>query len=468
MSTPALVVDIDGTLLRSDLMLESFFALLSERPLQAIAPLGALGHGRAAFKRKLAQLAAIDAASLPYSAAVLMEIEAARAAGQPVWLVSAAAEDLVRAVAEHLGLFDGMMGSAGEVNLRGKAKAAALVAKFGDRGFDYIGNEPTDIAVWQHARRVLVAHPSNTFLARVSRQFPGARAIGEPPRARDVFMALRPHQWLKNLLVFVPVLAGHRFEAAPLLASLVGFLALSLTASALYLVNDLIDLAPDRGHPAKRFRPLASGRMSLIDAVIMVPLLLLGAIALCVSLPRFAALVLAAYAVVSFGYSLLLKRLMMLDVVVLACLYGSRLVLGSVAANVPLTAWLAAFSLFLFYALALVKRMTELAHKPGEGAIAGRGYQSGDEPLLAALGAASGMVSVLVFALYVDNPSVRALYRYPTHLWFVCVVLLYWIGRILLLAHRGKINADPLIFAATDKISVASIIVAGLIVVSAV
>ena len=465
---PALAVDLDGTLLRSDLLVESFCAGLSEAPVRTIGAIGALWHGRAALKRRVAEACNIDPASLPYSDAVLAEIAAARLAGREVWLVSASDGSLVRAVAEHLGVFDGVMGSDGAINLRGQAKAEALVARFGARGFDYIGNESMDMPVWAQARAVLVAHPEARFLRQVKGRFPEARAIGEPPRPADRLAALRPHQWLKNLLVFVPLLAAHSFGWPAILRSVLGFVALSLTASSLYLVNDLVDLARDRGHHSKRRRPLASGRLPLQQALIMVPMLLVAALVVSAALPRICLLVLAAYAVASLGYSLALKRLLMIDVVTLACLYGSRLVLGSFAARVPLTAWLAAFSLFLFFSLAVVKRMAELAHAPGREAIPGRAYQSGDEAILAALGAASGMVSVLVFALYIDSPAVRALYRYPSHLWFVCVVLLYWIGRILLLAHRGEIDADPVIFAATDMISVASIVVAGLIVVSAI
>jgi len=468
MTPPPLVIDLDGSLLRSDTLLESFFALLAERPLAALAALGWLVKGRAAFKRQIATLAPVDPASLPYSEAVLAEIAAAREAGQEVWLVSASDAFLVRAVAEHLGTFDGVMGSDGTTNLRGETKAQALVERFGVRGFDYLGNDFTDLAVWEQARRVLIAHPGAAFQRLVERRFAGAQAVGAPGRLKDRLIALRPHQWLKNLLVFVPVLAAHRLQAAPLLGALLGFLAMCLTASALYLVNDLIDLGRDRAHHTKRRRPLASGRVPLQEALIMVPVLLIGAMVASTALPRLSLAALAAYAAASLTYSLVLKRLLMLDVVMLACLYGSRLVLGSVAAGVTLTAWLAAFSLFLFFSLAVVKRMAELAQKRETGTIAGRAYQSGDEPLLGGLAAASGMTSILVFALYINSEAVRALYRYPSHLWFVCVVLLYWIGRTLMLAHRGKIHSDPLIFAATDKISVASILVAVLIVSSAV
>ena len=468
MTPPPLVVDLDGSLLRSDTLLESFFALLAERPFAAIGALGWLFKGRASFKRQVATLAPIDPGSLPYSDAVLAEIASARQAGQEVWLVSASDAFPVHAVADHLGLFDGVMGSNGTINLRGSAKASALVAKFGAREFDYLGNERNDFAVWEHARRVLIAHPTAGFQRQVERRFDGAQAVGAPTRVKDRLAALRPHQWLKNLLVFVPVLAAHSLRATPILAAILAFIALSLTASSLYLVNDLIDLGRDRAHPTKRRRPLASGKVPLQDALIMVPLLLVGALVAAAGLPRLSLAVIAAYAVASLSYSLVLKRLIMIDVVMLACLYGSRLLLGSVSSGVKLTAWLAAFSLFLFYSLALVKRMTELAQKPTTGTIAGRAYQSGDEPLIAALAAAAGMVSVLVFALYINSPGVRELYRYPSHLWFVCVVLLYWVGRVLLLAHRGKIHADPLIFAATDKISLASIILAALIVASAI
>lgn len=462
-----LVVDLDGSLLRSDLLLEGVFALLAERPAAMLAGAAYLPRGRAAFKRWVAGQASLDISILPYSDAVLAEIAAARAEGREVWLVSASDAHLVQAVADHLGCFDGVMGSDGRLNLKGENKARALVEKFGAGGFDYIGNETADWPIWSQARQVLVAHPGARFLRRVVRRFPQARATGIAGGWRDRVRALRPHQWLKNLLVFLPVLATHDFRERDWFSAFLAFVALSLVASSLYVVNDLIDLGRDRAHPTKRNRPFASGRVALAHGLLMVPLLLFATLAVSWLLPPLALVVLVGYAVASLSYSVWLKRVAMIDVVMLACLYGSRLVLGSVSGGGRLTGWLAAFSLFLFFSLALVKRMTELAHKRDKGGLAGRGYEAGDEPLIAALAGASGMVSILVFALYVNSADVRVLYRAPSHLWFVCVVLLFWIGRIQLLAHRGKLDADPLIFAATDKVSLASIAVAALIVVSA-
>ncbi len=471
-SLPVLVIDLDGSLLRSDLLMESFLALLAEHPLRALGALGTLWRGRAAFKRRVARQSPVDVALLPYSAVVLKEIAIAREQGRAVWLASASDEILLQRVADHLGLFDGVMGSDGARNLRGKAKADALVAQFGWRGFDYLGNSQTDVPVWEQAANVLVAHPLPKFLRQVKGKFPGARAVGHPGKPADRLAALRPHQWLKNLLVFVPILAAHRLDEAAVSAAGLAFLGIGLVASALYLVNDMLDLGRDRAHPTKRLRPLASGKLPIQEALVLIPILLVGAILACGTLPHAVLGVLGLYAAISLLYSLLLKRLIMLDIVTLACLYGVRLVLGSVAAGVHLSGWLGMFSLFLFGCLALAKRMTELAHARTRGAsagtLAGRGYQSGDEPLLAAMAAAAGMVAVLVFALYAASPDVRMLYHAPGHLWLVCPVMFYWIGRILMLAHRGTLPADPVIFAVTDAVSLTSILVAAGIVASAV
>ena len=472
MTAPAapvpLVIDLDGSLLRSDMLYESLFALLAQHPLRALWSLLWLVRGKAALKRRLAELAPVDVSLLPYSNAVIEEIRSARAAGRPVWLVSASDSLWLRRIADHLGLFDGVIGSDGARNLRGSAKADALVAEFGWRGFDYLGDDQADLPVWDKARQVLVAHPLPKFLRQIKGKYPSARGVGSPGKPQDRLRALRLHQWLKNLLVFLPMLAAHRFTLQALSAAAQAFLAIGLAASALYLINDMLDLGRDRAHPTKRLRPLAAGTLTMQEAMMLIPILVVGTILATSTLPHVVLAVIGLYAGLSLAYSLLLKRLMMLDIVALAALYGVRLVLGAAAGGVHLSAWLGAFSLFFFSCLALAKRMTELSHKRGPGALPGRDYQSGDEPLLAALAAAAGMVSVLVFALYVNNPDVRMLYRAPGHLWLVCPVMVYWLGRVLLLAHRGKINADPVIFAATDWISLLCVALAGGILASAV
>jgi len=271
---------------------------------------------------------------------------------------------------------------------------------------------------------------------------------------RDYVQALRAHQWLKNILVFTPALAAHRFDDA-LVASILAFFSFSLSASSVYILNDLLDLRNDRAHPRKRLRPFAAGRIPIMYGVALFPALLLASLAIGFFLPKEFVLVLAGYFLLSCVYSLGLKRRMLVDVVVLACLYGSRVVAGSAATGVVLSPWLVAFAMFLFFSLALVKRCAELSDHldRGKGDPMGRGYQLDDLPVLRSMATASGYVSVLVLALYINGDAVFTLYRHPDRLWLNCVLLLFWISRVIMITHRGGMDDDPLVFAASDRLS---------------
>lgn len=459
----ALVVDLDGTLLRSDLLVESFFALLASQPLQAAKALGALVEGKAALKRRLAEEAQIDIASLPWNQELLALLQAERAKGRLIYLASASDRRWVEAIAAELALFDGVFASDGVVNLKGKAKADALCQAFGEGGFDYAGNESVDLAVWEKAANVLVVNADRALVRTVRQRWPSARIIGDGSvRLKDYVRAVRVHQWLKNLLLPIPTLAAHEFDAIRLITCALAFVAFCLCASSVYVLNDLVDLGRDRAHPRKRRRPFASGAVPVAHGFLMVPVLLAGAFALGAAVgPHFLAVLLGYYAL-TLTYSLWLKRQMMIDVVVLACLYGLRLVAGGVAAGVAVSSWLAAFSLFLFCSLALLKRCTELIARmaKGPGDPAGRDYQQRDLAMLEALAAASGFTAILVFALYLNSEAVKALYHAPSRLSMLCVIMVYWLGRVLLLAHRGEMHDDPVVFAATDRTSLVCVAVA--------
>jgi 4-hydroxybenzoate polyprenyltransferase/phosphoserine phosphatase len=465
---PPLVVDLDGTLLKSDLLVEGFFALVAADPLAALSSIAALKDGRAPFKQRVAAAAAIDFPGLPWNAAFLDYLRRERGRGRRIWLASASDRRWVEAVAAHFGIFDGVFGSDGTVNLKAEAKAARLTQEFGAQGFDYAGNETADLPVWQAARRVIVVNADRRLTRDALARWPTALVIGsEGGGLRDYVRALRVHQWLKNLLLFVPAAAAHDLTVGAIFACLLGFLSFSLCASSVYLLNDLIDLGRDRAHPTKCRRPLASGAIPVLRGLALVPILLAVSLVLAAVLRPDFLLVLVAYYCLTLAYSLVLKRQMMLDVVTLACLYGIRLIAGGAAVGVDLSAWLAAFSIFLFCCLALVKRCAELAGRRGKaGAAAGRAYQAEDLPILEALAAASGFTAVLVLALYINSPDVRGLYHVHSHLWLLCVVLIYWIGRVLVLTHRGQMHDDPVVFAASDKASLATAAVGALIVLS--
>ncbi|MGH7001268.1 MAG: UbiA family prenyltransferase [Stellaceae bacterium] len=451
--TPPLVVDLDGTLVRTDLLAHAFFGLLAVRPFRALAALAALLRGKAAFKAALAGQADLDCAALPFNPELLAFICAEHVKGRAIYLASASDRRFVDAVAAALGLFAGVFASDGMTNLAGAAKARALCDAFGVGGFDYVGNAHVDLPVWEKTRGVWLAGAGPRLQRRVVARFPKARILDPSHRQlSDYLRTLRVHQWLKNLLIFVPAATAHRFMLATVPTLALAFLSFSLCASSAYIANDLLDLGNDRAHLRKRGRPLASGRVPLGHALALLPVLLVLAVALTWPLPRGFLALLAGYYVLTMGYSLVLKRKVIVDVATLACLYGMRLAAGAAAVAVPLSPWFVAFSVFFFLCLALVKRCTEITDRvaKGDGDPKGRGYIQRDLPMLEAMAAGTGYVAIMIFALYINSPAVAALYRSPEYLWAICLVLFYWISRVLLLTHRGDMHDDPVVFAATD------------------
>ncbi len=450
-----LVLDLDGTLVAGDTLLEAALRLLAANPL---AFLGTLTADRARLKRRMAGAITLNPASLVYNQAVLDLAQSARGEGRPVFLATAADDRIARAVAAHVGLFDGVMASDGQVNLKGPAKAAALVARFGAQGFDYAGDAAADLPVWAQARRGFVVAPAARLLARARAVCADATVIGTVAsnRPRLVLRAMRPHQWAKNVLVFAPLLAAHAARGWPLVQACLGFLAFSLCASSVYLLNDLLDLPHDRLHQTKRRRPFASGALPLAWGPALIAGLLALTLLAAAALPVAFLGMLAAYYVSTLAYSFLLKRRAVWDVVALAGLYTLRIFAGAAAASIPISPWLLAFSLFLFFCLAVVKRLTELTlhvRAGGASALAGRGYRAADLDMLRSMAASSGYMSVLVMALYIDSADVLPLYHRPSVLWALCPILLFWVSRVLMLSNRGEMNDDPVVFALRDRVS---------------
>ena len=456
-----LVVDLDGTLLKTDLLVESFLQLLARHPGQALGALGALAQGKAALKERLAGLSALDMATMPMDEAVLELIAERRALGGQVVLASASHESYVRAVADHLGLFDHVMGTSDGLNLSGANKAAALVEAYGVGWFDYIGNSKADLPVWEVAHTAYLAGGNAGLTRKLMAQHANAYLLPhESGGARACLKAMRPHQWLKNLLVFAPAAAGHTLFAN-IGVLLVAFVAFSLCASSVYITNDLLDLAGDREHPRKRLRPFASGAVPALWGGLLAAGLLGASFALAAALPGDFIWVLGAYYLLTSAYSFYLKRKPVVDVIVLACLYGMRVVAGGHASHTVLSLWLEALAIFLFLSLALVKRSAELVSRVQSGKvdatddsgaqISGRGYMLADLPVIEAMSAAAGYNAVLVLALYINSGAVRAAYAHPDRLFFLCVVLLAWISRMLVITRRGWMNDDPIVFAVRDK-----------------
>jgi len=453
---PPLCVDLDGTLLRSDLLLESALALIRSRPSAVLFLLRQLLRGRAALKAAIAESVDLDVSALPYREAVVSYVREEHAKGRRTVLVTASTARYAEAVAHHLGCFDEVMASTATANLKGALKAEALTRRFGEGRFTYIGDSVADLPVWRRAGAGLIAGAS----VRTERAARAAttieRVLAEaPPRVEAALRAMRPHQWLKNLLVFVPLLAGHQLTFAGFAAASAAFAAFCLVASAAYMLNDLLDLPADRSHPSKRHRPLASGALPLAAASWLIPALGAAGFGTAVLVGDAFAACVAAYFVLTVAYSLDLKQRPVVDVMTLAGLYTLRVIAGGAAADVELSFWLLAFSMFLFLSLALVKRTTEVQlASVTRHDLSRRGYAPSDAEPLRAMGVASGYLAVLVVALYINSDDVTKLYETPQVLWLLCPGALYWVNRIWLKTSRGEMHDDPLVFTLKDRPSV--------------
>jgi 4-hydroxybenzoate polyprenyltransferase/phosphoserine phosphatase len=466
-----LCIDLDGTLLRSDLLLESALSLLRRNPFYLLSFIVWLSHGKARLKREIALRANVDVRLLPYDSRVLTWLRDENIGRKKV-LCSASDKLLVDAVAKHLDGFDTVLASDGLVNLSGARKAQALVENYSEYGFDYAGNARPDMQVWSHARRAIVVNASPALLRRTQKAFSVSRVfVREKSDVRVWVRALRLHQWLKNLLIFLPLLAAHMlFVPQAMQRSVLAFFCFGLCASGVYLLNDLLDLESDRRHPRKRLRPFAAGTLSLLAGLVAAPLLVLVSFALAWLLSPLFATVLFGYYALTLAYSFALKRIAMLDAIVLGTLYTARIIAGAVAAQVVLSFWLLAFSMFLFLSLAMLKRYTELRslRDAGQTEASGRGYAVDDLPLIESLGGSSGFLSVLVLALYINSTASEVLYRHPQILWMLCPLLLYWVSRAWLIAHRGAMHDDPVVFALVDRGSRIILVLCGAAIVGAI
>ncbi|MFJ3520845.1 UbiA family prenyltransferase [Pseudomonas sp. NPDC090203] len=456
---PPLVVDLDGTLLRTDLLMETAMAFIRSQPLKVFKLLGWLLRGKAALKEGLALETWIDVSVLPYDAQVIEMIKTEQASGRMIVLATASHVSLAERIAEHLQLFDLVLASNANRNLSGNNKRDLLVAHFGEGGFDYVGNSRDDLPIWKVSRNAHVVNPDRGVESRVS-----AMSEVQPTlhtntiKLRDWRKAMRLHQWLKNALIFVPLLASHRFTQFELMRDGVfAFFCFGLCASSVYILNDMLDLGDDRHHKTKCNRPFASGRLSIKAGLIAVPALLILAFGAALTLlPWQFSAVMAAYYVVTLAYSLKLKRLMAVDVIVLAMLYTARIIAGVAAFSLTLTFWILAFSMFIFLSLAMVKRYAELRDarvREVTTLARGRGYYPGDLDMIASLGASSGYLAVMVLALYIQDVKTTELYVTPHVIWLACPLLLFWVTRVWMLTHRGEMNEDPVVFAIRDRIS---------------
>lgn len=452
-----LCVDLDGTLVKSDTLLDSFCQLLRRSPLEAWqAPLW-LAKGRANLKIEVNRRAPLDASRLPYNASLLTYLHNQRREGRPIYLTTGAEGEIAERVAAHLGIFHGVLASDGVTNLTHSRKLNSLRARFGQ--FDYIGNSRADLPLLSNAHEAMVANPTlGLRLALRLQRIPIARTFTDQrPTFRTLIKAIRIHQWAKNILLVAPLALSHKLAPGPIAKVIAAFFCFSFMASANYLLNDMLDIESDRLHPAKRMRPFAAGDLFVSSGIALALLLVLASVALLPLLPHAFAGWLGIYIIATVAYSFYLKRIALVDVLLLSGLYTLRLLAGGAATGTWISQWLAGFSTFLFLSLATVKRFSELENlrERGSTAMPGRGYNVADLEQIRSFGTASAYAGIVMFMLYIGRPDVTGLYHHATRLWLIVPLLIFWLNRVWLLASRGQMDDDPVVFAMRDGMSLA-------------
>ncbi len=466
-----LCVDLDGTLVKSDTLLDCLCVLARLRPAALLRLPVWMARGKAGLKREITARAPLDVASLPFNEALILYLREQAAKGRRLYLATGADRALAERVANHLGIFEEVFASDGSINLTGARKLDLLERRFGRGGFAYVGNSRADLPLFRVSAGAMLANPTRGLGSTLRRNKIPVQNIFQDRNSvtGSMWRALRVHQWAKNVLIFLPLLLAHAVGLGKLLESLMAFFSFSLVASSTYILNDLLDIGSDRSHATKRRRPFASGDLSALFGAAVAIVLFTGGILLALPLaPRFLEWLLA-YFVVTLAYSLYCKRIVIVDVIILSALYTLRILAGAAAARVPISDWMAGFAIFFFFSLALVKRFSELENLRARGTAPsnGRGYLVHDMEQLRSFGAASAFASVVVFTLYINNPEVRDLYHAPQRLWLLTPVLIWWLCRVWLRASRGQMNEDPVIFALTDPASLLAGAVIFLIALSA-
>ena len=452
-----LCVDLDGTLIRTDLLWESLLLLLRQNFWALLlVPYWAL-RGKASLKHQIARRVVLEAASLPYNKELLQWIFEQKRLGHRILLATGSNQKLANEVGDYLGCFDEIIASTEFISLTGRAKQTALVEKFGRRQFNYVGNSQTDVAVWRHAQTAVVVNAS-ARTAAAARSVSHAVQIFTPPvfRLKPWLRAARVHQWVKNILVFVPLLTSHHIaDFESLKNTTLLFFAFSFCASVIYVINDLLDLTSDRNHPTKSKRPFASGALSIRQGCALGVGLLAVSAAVASFLPVQSRVVLGFYFALTSLYSIRLKQKLILDVLTLAALYTVRIIAGAVSTNTKLSHWLVMFSLFLFLSLGICKRSSELMNllKANRTRTNGRFYETGDLEPLNICGICSGLLACLVLLLYSTSAQATLMYSTPGLLLLLCPLLFYWLSRVWILTFRGHLNEDPILFAVHDRTS---------------
>jgi len=438
----------------TDTLVESVVRLVRQSPINILRLLFWLLKGRVAFKCAVAARSNFSAETLPYREDFLEYLYKEKRRGRRLILATASHKSVADDVSRHLGIFDCVIATEHDINLKGVNKLRAIKKKISG-GFAYAGDSKADIPIWRSADAAILVETSPSVTKIVRSEIPVELEFRKTQTQLTICLrAIRLHQWLKNLLIFVPLLTAFSFfDKDKLIASVVAFVAFSLAASATYIVNDLWDLDSDRAHPRKRFRPLASGELSIISGVKIAGIFLLFAIVLAFIVSEQFLMMLFLYLFITSAYSYTLKQYVLIDVIVLSLLYTLRIFAGSVAIGVTTSTWLLAFSVFLFLSLALVKRCAELVslEEVGKGASLGRDYRVSDLVVLWPLGVGAAVSAVVVFGLFISTPETTARYGSPFLLWFVALGLIYWLSRLWIKTARGEMHDDPVVYAVRDK-----------------
>lgn len=461
-------VDLDGTLIKSDLMLESVLLLIKQNPLSAfMIPLWLL-KGRANLKHQLAKRVDIPYHLLPRNPEFHAYVEQQEAEGRDIVLISASNQQQVLEISNQYGFFIDAIGSDEEHNLKAENKLLRILQLNQQTNFSYAGNSSADLPIWEQAEEVLMVNCAESLSAKLKNTNSSIKRFDTPDsNLYKFFLAMRPHQWLKNGLLFLPLILSHQVNQPDLLLQVfIGFVSFCLCASSVYFLNDMLDLNSDRQHQSKRFRQFAAGNLPLIVGFLGAPLLLLAAFAVALLLPADFIRILFLYWVLTTLYSFYLKRLIIIDVLTLATLYTLRIIAGSAAITVDTTTWLLSFSFFLFLGLAIVKRYVEYSNllPMNKTSTEGRGYTTSSLKMLSIVGVCSGLIAVAVFAVYINAPDTTELYANPQLLWLICPLLLLLLGRIWRFAQKGKLDEDPVLFAVSDHPSQLITLLCGLLV----
>lgn len=450
-------VDLDGTLVKTDLLLETFINVVKNDWVNLFRVPFWFVLGKAAAKKKLAKISSIDPATIPYNEKLLEYLKKERSNGREIVLATASDQKIAGQIALHLGMFDDVVASDGITNLKGEAKADFLVERYGECGFVYVGNSRSDLNVWRRANSAILVNTGRSVpraaagLCPLEREF-----IDRKSSLGGLIREVRPHQWLKNLLVFISPAAGHMlFNPTAIFQTFLAFVAFCFAASGIYIINDLFDLDADRRHPRKRNRPIASGDLPL-QYGLAGPIFIGIAMALGLAISMDFILIVYIYVTLSLAYSHILKTKPLVDVFCLAVLYTIRVVAGGVAAKSGLSIWLLNFSGFLFLSLGFLKRYAEysLCTHGGKNVTSGRrGYTEDDSLLIIIMGVCSSFVSTSVFALYVNSTQSVLVYKNAYFLWGIVPLVLFWQLRLWLATVRGYMHDDPVVYAAKDKIT---------------